>query len=99
VARAALARHCRRRAGHACGESLKLGWEPGNEIDNTFSLVGLAGVAGELGRPARAARLLGAAEAIRESIGRSLTPVERTVFDRYEATARAQLDDATFAVI
>ena len=33
------------------------------------------------------------------SIGRSLTPVERTVFDRYVATIRAQLDDATFAVM
>ena len=57
----------------------------------------MAGVAGKLGHPAWAAQLLGAAEAIRESIGRSLTPVERAVFDRYAATIRAQLDDATFA--
>ena len=72
---------------------------PGSQqIGIIHSLVGLAGVAAALGQPARAAQLLGAAEAIRESIGRSLTPVERTVFDRYAATIRAQLDDATFAV-
>jgi len=87
------------RAAALFRESLKLSWEPGNEIDITLSLVGLAGVAGELGQPARAAQLLGAAEAIRESIGRSLTPVERTVLDRYAAAIRAQLDDATFAVM
>jgi hypothetical protein len=28
-----------------------------------------------------------------------LTPVERAVFDRYAATSRAQLDDATFAMM
>jgi predicted ATPase/class 3 adenylate cyclase len=87
------------RAAALFGESLKLSWEPENEIDITFSLVGLAGIAGALGQPARAAQLLGAAEAIRVSIGRSLTPVERTVFDRYAATVRAQIDDATFAVM
>jgi hypothetical protein len=87
------------RAAALFGESLKLSWEPGNEIDITFSLVGLAGVAGELGQPARAASLLGAAEAIRESIGRSLTPVERSIFERYTAAIRAQLDGATFAAI
>src|SRR5262245_59364486 len=68
------------RAAALFGESLKLNWEPGNEIDITHSLAGLAGVAGALRQPARAAQLLGAAEAIRESIGGSLTPVERTVY-------------------
>ncbi len=87
------------RAAALFGESLKLSWEPENEIGITLSLVGLAGVAGELGQPTRAAQLLGVAEAVRESIGRSLTPVERTVFDRYATTIRAQLDDATFAVM
>jgi predicted ATPase/class 3 adenylate cyclase len=87
------------RAAALFGESLKLSWEPENEIDITLSLIGLAGVAGERGQPARATHLLGAAEAIRESIGRSLTPVERTIFDRYAATFSAALDDATFAVM
>jgi non-specific serine/threonine protein kinase len=87
------------RAAAFFGESLNLSWEPGNEIDITLSLGGLAGVARALGLPARAARLLGAAESVRESIGRTLTPVERTVFDRYAATIRAQIGDATFAVM
>jgi predicted ATPase/class 3 adenylate cyclase len=87
------------RAAALFGESLKLSWEPENEIGITLSLIGLAGVAGALGQPARAARLLGAAEVIRESSGRSLTPVERTVFDQYAATIRAQLDDATYAAM
>jgi hypothetical protein len=87
------------RAAALFGESLRLSLEPENEIDITLSLIGLAGVAGEAGQPARAAQLLGAAETIRLSIGRSLTPVERAAFDRYAATARGKLDDATFAVI
>jgi tetratricopeptide (TPR) repeat protein len=87
------------RAAALLGESLKFSWEPGNEVDITFSLVGLAGVAGTLRQPARAARLLGAAESARKSIGRSLTPVERTIFDRYAAAIRAQLDDTTFAAM
>ena len=81
------------------GEGLKLSWEPENEIGIILSLVGLAGVAGALGQPARAARLLGMAEALHESIGRSLTPVDRAVFVQYAAAIRAQLDDATFAAM
>jgi predicted ATPase/class 3 adenylate cyclase len=80
-------------------ESLKLSWEPGNEVDITLSLVGLAGVAAELEQPVRAAQLLGAAQAVHESMGRSLTPVERTVIDRYATATRALLGDATFAMM
>jgi tetratricopeptide (TPR) repeat protein len=87
------------RAAALFGESLKLSWEPENEIGITVNLVGLAGVAGAFGQPVRAAQLLGAAEAIRESLGRPLTPVERTVFDHYAATIHAQLDEATFAAM
>jgi tetratricopeptide (TPR) repeat protein len=87
------------RAAALFGESLKLSLEPENENGITLNLVSLAGVAGALGQPARAAQLLGAAEAIRESIGRSLTPVERAVVEQYAASVRAQLDEATFAVM
>jgi tetratricopeptide (TPR) repeat protein len=87
------------RAAALFGESLKLSSEPGNEVDISLSLVGLAGVAAELGQPARAAQLLGAAKAGHESIGRSLTPVERYMFDRYAASIRAQLNDTTFALM
>jgi hypothetical protein len=71
------------------------------ELENkgsiTQSLAGLAGVAGGAWQPARAAQLLGAAESIRKSTGASLTPVDRTVFDRYAATIRAQLNEAHFS--
>jgi predicted ATPase len=85
------------RAAALFGESLKLSSEPENEIDISISLIGLAGVAGQRGQPARAAQLLGAAETIRKSLGRSLTPVEHAIFERYAANIRALLDDATFA--
>jgi predicted ATPase/class 3 adenylate cyclase len=99
LGRVALDRGDTERAAALFGESLKLSWEPENEIGIALSLIGLAGVAGELRQPARAAQLLGAAEAIREPVGRSLTPVERTIFDRYAAAIRAQLDDATFTAM
>jgi tetratricopeptide (TPR) repeat protein len=87
------------RAAALFGESLKLSREPENEIGIALSLVGLAGVAGKWGQPARAARLLGAAETMRESLGRALTPVEHTILERYTVTIRAQLDDATFTLL
>jgi predicted ATPase/class 3 adenylate cyclase len=99
LGRVALDRGDTDRAAALFGESLKLSWEPENEIGMALSLVGLAEVAGALEQPARAAQLLGAAEAIRESSGRSLTPVERGVFDRYVAAIRTQLDDAIFALM
>jgi tetratricopeptide (TPR) repeat protein len=87
------------RAAALFRESLKLSWEPGNELGMIISLGGLAGVAGASGHPERAAELLGAAEAIRDSLGRTLTPVERAIFDKYVATTRAQVDEQTFATM
>jgi ATP/maltotriose-dependent transcriptional regulator MalT len=60
-------------------------------------LEGLAGLAAAQGRPARGARLLGAAAALREAIVAPLAPVERGEHDRHVAALRAQLDEATFA--
>jgi tetratricopeptide (TPR) repeat protein len=87
------------RAAALFGESLKLSWEPESEIGIALSLVGLAGVAGKWGQPERAARLLGAVATIRESIGRALTPVEHSILERYAASTRAQLDEATFTIM
>ncbi|HEU0204920.1 MAG TPA: tetratricopeptide repeat protein, partial [Burkholderiaceae bacterium] len=73
--------------------SQRLG-EPGSVA---ACLDGLAGVHAECGDPRRAARLLGAADALRASIGE---PVQSTDFDdheRFVAAARGRLDDATFA--
>ena len=99
LGRVALDRGDTRRAAALFEESLRLSWEPGYEIDVALSLVGMAGVAGALGRPMRAARLLGAAETVRVSTGRPLTPVDRAVFDRYVAAVGAQLGEAAFAAM
>jgi len=60
-------------------------------------LVGLAGVAGARGQLERAARLFGATEALLNTTGLRLEPVDQIQQDRNIAVARAQLDDATFA--
>jgi hypothetical protein len=60
-------------------------------------LEGMAGLAGVQGRPAQAARLLGAANALREAIAAPHPPVERGEHERLVAAVRAQLDEAEFA--
>jgi predicted ATPase/DNA-binding SARP family transcriptional activator len=47
--------------------------------------------------PARAARLLGAAQRIREAIGTAVAPCERADHARTEASARAALGEAAFS--
>jgi predicted neutral ceramidase superfamily lipid hydrolase len=49
------------------------------------------------GQPKRAAWLFGAAEALRETSGASIPPVDRADYDRILAAVRAQLDEQTFA--
>lgn len=62
-----------------------------------FGLLGMAGVAAR-GRADRAARLLGAAEALREAIGLSLAPLVTIRYDLegYTAAARGALGEAAF---
>jgi predicted ATPase len=79
-------------------ESLSLRKEMGTRRGIAESLEGLAGMAAEAeGDDREAARLFGAAEALREAIGAPVPLVERAEYDRNVATARAQLDEATFA--
>jgi hypothetical protein len=54
-------------------------------------------VAGAEGDAERAARLFGAAEALREALGAPLPPVERAHYDRSIATVRAALGEKAFA--
>ena len=61
-------------------------------------LMGLAGVAGAIRQPARAARLFGAVESLLNTTRGQLEPIEQAEYDRNLAVARAQLDEATFAV-
>jgi predicted ATPase/DNA-binding CsgD family transcriptional regulator/Tfp pilus assembly protein PilF len=79
-------------------ESLALSRELGEKLCIAQGLEGLAGVYGMQKYPERAARLLGAAEAMRESINAPLPPSDRADYDRTVDTTRAQLDEAAFAV-
>jgi hypothetical protein len=56
------------------------------------SLEGLAGVLAAQGDPPQAARLFGAAEALREATGSPLPEGERAGYDRKVAAARAAVD-------
>ena len=60
-------------------------------------LEGLATVAAGPGRPERAARLLGAAEALRRAIGSPMPLVERPASEAAARTARTALGEAGFA--
>jgi predicted ATPase/class 3 adenylate cyclase len=63
----------------------------------TLCLAGLAGVAGMVRQPERAARLFGAAEALGEAFDQPWLRGHRIEWERNVVTARAQLDEATFA--
>jgi hypothetical protein len=60
------------------------------------SLAGLAGMIGMLGKPECAARLYGAAEALREAIGLHIQAGDRPDYERSVAATRAQLDAEAF---
>jgi DNA-binding CsgD family transcriptional regulator/tetratricopeptide (TPR) repeat protein len=62
-----------------------------------WCLEGLAGVTASQGQPARAARIFGAAEALREAIEGPRPPVRQAIYKREVAAARAGLDDKAFA--
>jgi DNA-binding CsgD family transcriptional regulator len=94
-----LAQGDRERAASPFEEALRLLQGRGDKVGIAYSLLGLAGVAVSRGLPARAARLWGAAEALREADGLPLSPLVRSLSD-YEddlADARAGLDERSFA--
>jgi hypothetical protein len=86
------------RAVTLSGQSLRLCQEMSSKRGIVAGLEELAAVASMMGQPKRAPRLFGAAMALREAIGASLPPGERSTYERLIATARAQLDEATFAM-
>ena len=77
-------------------EGLALYHELGSKQGIALCLTGLAGVAGAQAQPQRAARLLGAAESLREATGAAIEPSDRADYDRNVAAASAQLDKATW---
>ena len=78
-------------------ESLTISKEGGYKKSVATSLEGLAGVGAAQGEPAWAARLWGAAEALREAIGVPMTPGARASYESSVAAARTQLGEAAFA--
>ena len=86
-----------KRAETLLRESLMLFWEQGNKRVVAECLAELAAITGaqrqhqESAR--RAARLFGAAQALYEALGAAVWDINRPLFDRDLATARAQLDE------
>src|SRR5262249_44061013 len=78
-------------AGSLYRESLLLRREMGDRRSIAACLELLAGLSTAQGELDRAARLFGAAEALRESLGAPLSPVERVEYDRHIALLRSQL--------
>ena len=77
-------------------ESLGLQHEIGHNWGIALSFAGLGAVASGAGEAERGARLLGAADAHRESLEAVLDSEDRSIFDRGLASARAQLDEETW---
>ncbi|HSH82057.1 MAG TPA: tetratricopeptide repeat protein [Herpetosiphonaceae bacterium] len=92
--------HIERRLGNYA-EAVKLyhetiaGWlELGNRSALAHELESLAIIAAAQDRRRRAARLFGAAEALRETIGSSMTALERSEYVKAITRARAQMDES-----
>jgi predicted ATPase/DNA-binding SARP family transcriptional activator/DNA-binding CsgD family transcriptional regulator/Flp pilus assembly protein TadD len=76
-----------------CEESLKL-LQKAQDTQHIADCLGImASAAGARGSAKRAARLWGAAEALREEVGVPLQPEDRVVLDPYLATARSSLGE------
>jgi non-specific serine/threonine protein kinase len=85
-------------AGACFRESLPICRELGTRLEIVVGLEGLAAVAVAQGQPQRAARLIGAAEALRASSSAPLPPEDRTKYDRSVAAVRTTLGEEAFAV-
>ncbi|MFN8538290.1 MAG: tetratricopeptide repeat protein [Thermomicrobiales bacterium] len=84
-------------AAAAHRESLTIVWGLGYREGVAECLGDLAGIAARGGAPVQAARLFGAAEALREAIGAPLEPGLRDRHERLVAAARAALAPDEFA--
>jgi len=93
---AALGQGDHRQTRLICEEGLKTSWRLKimHVLADQLRIVAVS--AGAQGQPVRLARLWGAAEALRETMGVDLSPVERYLLEPYIATARAQLNEAAW---
>jgi len=96
LGRAALQLKQAEQAGDLFRQSLRLKQALADKEGIAWNLEGLAGVAGEQGSPERAARLFGAAEALRHSIGIPIAPADLPLHERNLAHARSQVDPQTW---
>lgn len=85
------------RAGALNTESLTIARELGNKKGIAATLEGLANVAGAQGQAGCAAKLFGAAEALREAIGVPMEPSKRAEHDRIVAAVRSALGEDAIA--
>ena len=85
------------RAAASFTESLPLSRETGSRWISADCLEGLARIASAKGQCEHAARLFGAAEVQRETVGWNLSPPDQPYHDRSMASARAGLEEAAFA--
>ncbi|HLK55111.1 MAG TPA: tetratricopeptide repeat protein, partial [Chthonomonadaceae bacterium] len=80
-------------------ESLRLRREQGDRVTTTCSLEDFAGLAGRQGQLERAVRLLGAAEALCASLGRTLPVGLAAEYGRTVEAAHSALSEEAFAAI
>jgi predicted ATPase/DNA-binding CsgD family transcriptional regulator len=78
-------------------EGLAIARKIGHKLDIPFFLEGMASLLAAQGEPVQAARLWGAAEDLRESMGVPIWPVERAAYERAVERVRAQLGEKAFA--
>jgi predicted ATPase/DNA-binding CsgD family transcriptional regulator len=78
-------------------ESFIINLEIGDKLNTASCLEGLAGVAAALGNPGWAVRLLGAAEALRDTLSIPIPPVELPLYERLVTTTRPQIGEKAFA--
>jgi predicted ATPase len=80
-------------------ESLQIAEEMGNTTMISCALEGFAALAVKSRNPAQSAKLAGAAESLRESIGYYIEPAEEIFRNNYLAETRASLDEKQFAAL
>ena len=80
-------------------EGLAMARKEGNRQTVAFGLEGLARVVAVQGEVSWAARLWGAAETLRETIGAPIAPRERPAYESGVTAARAQLGEQPFATV
>jgi predicted ATPase/DNA-binding SARP family transcriptional activator len=85
------------RGGALLREGLQIAWQLGEKTIATEAIEGLAEVACDQGEAGLCARLLGAAEALREATGIPLPMIHEPAIAHCAATARAALGAADFA--